>query len=339
MRDVKAKDQQHNWVPASIWWLAASYGCAYALFAFLTQFHNFRIGHDHSTLVGSLGLLSGAALALILLLPIAIAVLGRRAGPQHTGANQTDIALSGVAAAAIALSTITAFTLGGVSVVLALLLMRGGVLILAPLVDRLHHRNIRPAARLALGLSLLAVALPLVFKQQSQLSWLLVVTLAVYLGSYLIRLGIMNRAAKTPQQGLRAYYCAREFLFAWYTLAVAAFLMFLWQTVGLKVSLSDALRPHGTAFMVGISYTLVLVAGTLVYLDPRENSFTIPLNRAASVAGGVLGASLAWLSGFTARPALVDYIAAGVIFLALVALARDGWLQTPRYPLRDSSGE
>ncbi|MEM8564355.1 MAG: hypothetical protein AAGF57_19100 [Pseudomonadota bacterium] len=327
MRDAQARDHNAHWVPASIWWLALGYGSAYALFTFLTQFHNFRTVQDHSTLTGSLGLLSGAALALILLLPIAIAVLGRRAGPEHTSANPTEIALSGVAAAAIALSTITAFTLGGVSVVLALLLMRGGVLILAPLVDRLHHRNIRPAARLALGLSLLAVALPLVFKQQNHLSWVLVGTLAVYLGSYFIRLGIMNRTAKTLQQGLRAYYCAREFLFAWYTLAVAAFIIFLWQTLGLNVSLLDALRPHATAFMVGISYTLVLVAGTLVYLDPRENSFTIPLNRAASVAGGVLGASVAWLSGLTAIPSIADYFAAGIIFVALIALARDGWLR------------
>ncbi|MEM9255159.1 MAG: hypothetical protein AAGA91_06910 [Pseudomonadota bacterium] len=330
MREAPLTRIEQQWVPASIWWLAAGYGAAYAIFTFITQWHASLGRGPADPVVAGLSLLTGATVALLLVLPVAAVLLGRRAGESRLQIGDGQMVLSGLATTGIALSTITAFTLGGVSVVLALLLMRGGVLILAPVVDHLHRRTIRPVARLALLLSLAAVALPLMVKRDGGPTWPLLLTLAVYLTSYFIRLGVMNRAAKVLQPGVRARFCSREFLFTWCTLAIVVMIGVLWQTTVLNVSLPATIVPAGSAVAVGLSYSVVLVAGTLVYLDPRENSFTVPLNRAASVAGGVMGATLAWQTLVGSMPAMVDYLAAGIILIALVLLARDGWVLSVR---------
>src|SRR6266850_5977656 len=51
--------------------------------------------------------------------------------------------LSGVCMATIMGTTTLAFTFEGVSIVLVLVLLRGGVLVIAPLVDAIVHRRVR----------------------------------------------------------------------------------------------------------------------------------------------------------------------------------------------------
>lgn len=65
--------------------------------------------------------------------------------------------ISGAGTALIIASTTLAYTFAGVSVILALLLMRGGVLIIAPTVDALLRRNVRWFSWAALIVSLSAV--------------------------------------------------------------------------------------------------------------------------------------------------------------------------------------
>ena len=60
--------------------------------------------------------------------------------------------ISGVATAVIIGSTTLNYTFVGISILFALLLMRGGVLILAPIVDTLLGRKVRAGAWVALGL-------------------------------------------------------------------------------------------------------------------------------------------------------------------------------------------
>src|SRR5262249_42296654 len=65
--------------------------------------------------------------------------------------------LSGLATAAIIATTTLNYTFGGISILLALLLMRGGVLILAPIVDVAFRRQIAWESWAALGLSFAAI--------------------------------------------------------------------------------------------------------------------------------------------------------------------------------------
>ena len=66
--------------------------------------------------------------------------------------------VAGVATAAIIYTTTLMFMFSGVSIVLALLIMRGGVLVLAPLMDFAFGRRVRWFAWTGLALTLLAVA-------------------------------------------------------------------------------------------------------------------------------------------------------------------------------------
>ena len=61
--------------------------------------------------------------------------------------------ISGVATAVIIATTTLNYTFVGISILLALLLMRGGVLILAPVVDTLLGRPVDASSWIALGLS------------------------------------------------------------------------------------------------------------------------------------------------------------------------------------------
>src|SRR5262249_20216562 len=61
---------------------------------------------------------------------------------------------SGVATAIIIATTTLNYTFAGISILLALLLMRGGVLIIAPFVDLTTGRAVRPGSWVAMGMSL-----------------------------------------------------------------------------------------------------------------------------------------------------------------------------------------
>ena len=67
--------------------------------------------------------------------------------------------ISGVATAVIIGATTLNYTFVGFSILFALLLMRGGVLILAPVVDILLGRRVRSSSCIALGLSFAALAI------------------------------------------------------------------------------------------------------------------------------------------------------------------------------------
>ena len=65
--------------------------------------------------------------------------------------------LSGVCMATIMGTTTLAFTFGGLSIVLVLVLLRGGTLIIAPIVDHIVRRRVRWFSWAAMFISLLAV--------------------------------------------------------------------------------------------------------------------------------------------------------------------------------------
>jgi hypothetical protein len=65
---------------------------------------------------------------------------------------------------------------------------------------------------------------------------------------------------------------------------------------------------------------VLYVFGTLIYLDRRENTFCIPLNRASSLLSGVVAGFAMHSFGFASTPASQLW-AAAVIGLALALLS------------------
>ncbi|MEO0399194.1 MAG: hypothetical protein AAF224_07170 [Pseudomonadota bacterium] len=300
--------------------LAFAYGASYAFFSVAANLSSnapFNIGVTYRV-----GHLVGFAIALIICMPPIIFFLKARADKLSVGAvapPRSAIAASGCATALIALTTATAFSFSGVSIIFALLLMRGGVLILAPAIDVFSQRRIRAVSIFALVISLIIVSVSLLSFDAAVDGRGLLITLAIYLGAYSVRLNIMSRVAKNASPGERAAYARSEFFWA------GVFLVLL---VGIALSTRVMFLPTapfsgvaGYSILSGFCYSAVLLFGTLIYLHPKENTFTIPINRGASLVGGMIGAFAGAGFGLTTAPSVREAVGALVILLVLGVLA------------------
>lgn len=235
--------------------------------------------------------------------------------------------LSGLATAAIIATTTLAYTFSGVSIVFMMLLMRGGVLVIAPIVDAISGRHIRWFSGVALLLSLGALAAA--FSGDTRLTPLAVLDVAVYLGAYLFRLNAMSHLAKTDDADTTRRYFVEEQIVA--TPAVVLTLA-LTALVG-QGELSQALRAgfssfldRGAAFVVpalliGLFSQGTGIFGGLVLLGRQENSFCVPVNRASSILAGVVAsASLALLLG-ASMPGTSQLVGAVLVLLAVLFLS------------------
>lgn len=234
---------------------------------------------------------------------------------------------SGVGTGIIIATTSIAYTFRGISIVFALLLMRSGVLIIAPLVDRIMQRKVRWFSWVALALSITAAALAFSDVGNYELPLAAAINLAAYLTGYLIRLPCMTHTAKVEDAGETKGYFVTEMIVAMGTIVafpfVAAGLFGGSVAAGTLRGLttfwgSPALLP---ALLAGVLYTGLYVFGTLIYLDRRENTFCIPLNRSASLLAGVV-ASFAYAALYHLNmPSVRQLGAASLIAVALLLLS------------------
>ena len=235
--------------------------------------------------------------------------------------------VAGTAMAVIIGTTILNFTFVTVSILFMLLLMRAGTLCLAPIVDLLRKRRISVHAWVGLALSLTAIAVALGGVDAYGLTVGAVLSLTAYLLGYVVRFQVMSVAAKTGDEAVDRRYFAEEQI----TAAVALLVICgLFAVIGAGPEM-QALREGFTEFlvtpeallgvMIGLFYSTLYVFGTLIYLDPREYSWAVPVNRASSVlAAAVASYGLTWLFG-VALPAPQTLVAAGIVLLAVAALS------------------
>ena len=72
------------------------------------------------------------------------------------------------------------------------------------------------------------------------------------------------------------------------------------------------------ALIIGVLYACLYMFGTGIYLDPRENTYCIPLNRCSSLLSGVVASfGLTWFLG--CKPPSGYQVAAAVVILAALA--------------------
>lgn len=236
-------------------------------------------------------------------------------------------ALSGLCTAGILTTTTLAYTFEGISIVFAMLLMRGGVLILAPIVDALTGRASRWFSWVGLALSLSALIVAFAEDGGYILTVAAVANIAIYLTSYFIRLRFMSKLAKSDDPAVTKRYFAEEQLVA---APASLILMLLFAGFG-SGALADQLRaglpwalPAGAALpvmAVGLMSQLVGIFGTLVFLDRSENTFSVPVNRCASILSGVVAsAGLALLLGMD-WPSPHQLVGAGLVVCAILVLS------------------
>jgi hypothetical protein len=234
--------------------------------------------------------------------------------------------VAGLATAAIIYTTTLMFTFKGVSIVLALLIMRGGVLVLAPLLDLVFARPVRWFAWMGFALSVCAVTVS-AFLANQQLSWGLAATAGTYLFGYVVRLHCANTIAKSPDSETSRRYFVEEQLVAMTALVALPLVLALMGDTRIALHMRHGLTTFlatpavWPALGIGALYAALYCCGTLIYLDRRENTFCITVNRAASLLAGVF-AGFALTALFGAPPPSTHELAGAVlILLAILVLS------------------
>lgn len=319
----------------NIWLLAFGY------FFFYTPYSAMTKALSKGLLPGSTGTISGFELlptviiGTLLMFLIIITVMGwwKHAGRIEVLGLKIPFAtskwtfLSGIGAAAIIATTTLAYTFEGISIVFAALLMRGGVLLMAPLWDTFYKREVRWYSWVAFGLSFTALIMLFSEKGGYLLTLIAALNILTYLSGYFFRLRFMTGKVKVNSQAVSYKFFIEEMLAAMLVLLVVPLILAL---IG-QGTIMLALRSGFTTFIrsslaipaliIGALYSCLYIFGTRIYLDHRENTFCIPINRCASLLAGVVAA---FILGFLFDDSFVSntqLISASVLILSILFLS------------------
>jgi protein-tyrosine-phosphatase len=84
------------------------------------------------------------------------------------------------------------------------------------------------------------------------------------------------------------------------------------------------------ALLIGVLYGILAIFGTMVYLNPRENTFAVPVNRGASLLSGFVASWISVRLFGSQPPAASQLVAASVIVLAILFLGVPSTLEFRR---------
>src|SRR5688500_11530218 len=208
-----------------IWWLALGYFAFYAPFSFLIKVLTTPLWPGINGPVSGFRILPAVAVSTASVLLAIITFQGwwkyvprRKFMGLSLPALPAILLLGGFGSATIIATTTLSFTFAGVSILFALLLMRGGVLIIAPSVDLLFGRRVRWFSWAALGLTVPALAIALVDVNNYGLTAVAAVTIAAYLCGYLLRLPCLTSLAKQQDDEITRRYFVNESMVAMFFL-------------------------------------------------------------------------------------------------------------------------
>jgi protein-tyrosine-phosphatase len=309
-----------------IWWFAAGFLLFYTPYAALSK--AVTAGVVPGVPKGLLGLeiLPAAILGTVLAWPVIITLVGWW---RYAAMPSREIALSGLGLAMIIGSTTVAFTFQGISIVLALILMRGGLLIMAPLIDAVFGRRVRWFSWVALAICFGALAVSLAAANDYSLPMLAALNLSVYLTGYALRTPLMTKLAKVRDAEVTRRYFVQEVLVTAVLLpAIPALLAFFGSgstSAALLRGFTSFWSMHPAAIVpivaIGVFYASHNIFGTLIYLDNRENTFCVPLFCAASFLAGFFSSTILATLTSIAAPPLSQVVSALMILSALVFLS------------------
>lgn len=234
--------------------------------------------------------------------------------------------MSGLCSGLIIATTTLAYTFSGVSIVFIMLLMRGGVLILAPIVDFMSKRIPKWYSLVGLGLSFASLLVAFSNKGGYSITGACALNVGLYLFGYFVRLRFMSKIAKSDVENANTKYFVEEQLVASpFMLIMLIIISFIDYGKGMhEVQMGFThliFSPyvfHG--LILGLLSSGTGFFGGLILLDKRENTYCVPVNRCSSVLAGVL-ASYSLMYFFHDRtPETSEMIGAGLIVLAIVFL-------------------
>lgn len=315
----------------SIWWWAAGYFAAYAPYSALTKaLSEGRLGER----VPGNTILPLSTLASLIAMVLFLGATGwwRSAGRKQIGPFSLPFptrwtALSGLCGATILTTTTLAYTIDGVSIVFMMLLLRGGMLAMAPAVDWISGRKVQWISWVATGLTLSSLLVTLIDRDESfALPVIGLIDVGAYLTAYFVRLRFMSKLAKSDSLEVTRRYFVEEQLVS----TPAAFLGLAVLAVIGGGAFDDIRRgfvelPFSKqalwALGIGILSQGTGVFGALVLLDKRENSFSVPVNRASSLLAGVVATLTLWALGEGKPLDWREAVGAGLVISAIVVLS------------------
>jgi protein-tyrosine-phosphatase len=283
--------------------------------------------------VGGLVLLPAAALGQLAVMPLFLAASGwwrqsrtRRIGGVRVPFPGRETAASAFWMALIVGTTTLNFTFVGFSILFVLVMMRIETIVLSPVMDLVRRRRIHTYSWVALCLSMLTAVLALTDVSSYRLSLAAFASLATYLAGYTGRFEIMSRHAKTGQPADRRYLVEEHLA----TPFVLVLLLGMFALVN-QGSAMHALREGFTSFLgtpaapygfaIGIFYEGLFVFTTMIFLDPREYSYCMPVHVSSSLLAGVAASLILRASFGTAPPSTASLMSAVCVVGAAVALS------------------
>lgn len=322
---------------ASIWFFAFGYFACYAPYSATAKALSLGLVPGQAAPLPGFELLPVSVAASVVGMLLTITVLGwwpharqLRLGPISLPRPGPWTLLSGLCTAAIVATTTLAYTIDGVSIVFMMLLMRGGVLVIAPIIDALTGRKVRWFSLLALALSLSALVVAFAERSSYAMTVVAGVDVLVYLASYFVRLRFMSRLAKSEDADATKRYFVEEQIVA--TPAVLLFLAAI-AASGVDSSFAEQVRAGFTTFfdrpgtvifaavLVGLFSQGTGLFGGLILLDRRENTFCVPVNRASSILAGLVASFALYVGLGRAPPSTGQLIGAGLIIAAILSLS------------------
>jgi hypothetical protein len=307
-------------VDRTIWLFGLGYFIAYTPYAGLVK------ALSAGKLPGMAGidglvLLPSVLAGTLVTLPIFVLLLGWW---RYLRVPPLPVILSGFGTALIIATTTLAYAFHGISVLFALLLLRGGMLIIAPITDLIGRRRVRWFSSVALVISLSAVLLGIIATNNHHLTLAAIVNLAVYLVGYQIRLPQMTRYAKIEDKQTTRTYFVNEIMV---TLVFLALIPLIGAALGvgsLRNGLALVVSGSSTAnvgFLIGLLYATLYVFTTLIYLDRRENTFCMSMNVCSSLMAGMAASfALTRVLGMPTPP-WFELTGVGMIMIALMFLS------------------
>jgi hypothetical protein len=216
-----------------------------------------------------------------------------------------------------------------------MLLLRGGLLMLAPVIDLVSRRKVQALSWVALGLTLSSLLVTLIDNEDGfALPMVAVADVAAYLLAYFVRLRFMSKLAKSNDAEVTRRYFVEEQLVS----TPAAFLA-LCVLAAIGGGPLDQIRRGFTEipFSSMVIWPLVIgvmsqgtgIFGALVLLDKRENTFSVPVNRASSMLAGVSATLIMWALGLGKPLDWREAIGAGLVIAAIVVLSLPSLLKRP----------
>lgn len=234
--------------------------------------------------------------------------------------------LSGVGTALVLFTVPLSFTFTDVSIPFIQLLMRGDILLIAPLVDFIFGRRVRWWSWTALVI--VAVALTLVVHQRGgfHLPPLAIATVVLYTVGYFLRLAVMTRISKSGDAASVRRYFVEEKLIALpmsvVALAGVSALGLGTQADELAWGFTHAWRDPVVALLAGGGFTLTIISvfAAIILLDPRENSYCVPLERSSSLLAGLVAAWVLYLFWNQPAPTGSELVGAALLLGAILLL-------------------